>query len=158
MRKSTIKKTDQKEIELDIPTSETEIESIGETKTTTSKTHTTVSLKTNLTDQIKQLFPNPQITRVIIDDLRESNMWLLDWLWNNQYQIIVASDNTGLLNQTNLKIINLSGSLGRWRIVSYAQALIEPSDCFIMYKEVADEQISQVRSRQVLKSSDYEGK
>lgn len=162
MKKSTTKTIDpQKEIELNNPTNETKTELTGTTPksmTTTSKTLTTDPQRMNLTDKIKELFPKAQTTRVIIDDLREDNLWLLDWLWVNQYQLIVASDNTGLLNQTNLKIINLSGSMGRWRIVTYPQSLIEPSDCFVMYKELEDEQISQVRSRQVVKSSEYEGK
>ena len=109
----------------------------------------------SLTDKIKELFPKPQITRVVLDDLREENLWLLDWLWNNQYQLIVASTDVPLLNRINSKMINLSGSLGRWRVITYPQALIEPTDCFIMYKALTNEQISQTKARQVLNTSDY---
>lgn len=135
-------------------TSETEIQSDGTMET--EKIHTTENPTMKLTDKIKKLFPKAQTTRVIIDNLSDDNYWLLQWLWDNQYQLIVASDNQTLLNSTNNKIINLSGSMGRWRVVSYAQSLIEPTDCFIMYKELENDQILRMPSKQILKASEYQ--
>ncbi len=137
------------------PTSETETQLGGQT-TVKETTPTLESPMMKLTDKIKSLFQKPQTTRVIIDDLSEDNYWLLQWLWDNQYQIIVASSNQALLNTTNNKIINLSGSLGRWRVVSYAQALIEPTDCFIMYKELENDQTLRMPSKQIITASEYQ--
>lgn len=136
------------------PTSEIENQSDG--MMGTEKIRTTESLMMKLTDKLKELFPKAQTTRVIIDNLSDDNYWLLQWLWDNQYQLIVASDNQTLLNSTNNKIINLSGSLGRWRVVSYAQSLIEPTDCFIMYKELKNDQTLRMPSKQILKASEYQ--
>ena len=157
MKKSITKTTEpQKEIESNDPTKETVKKSIGRPPKETLKTETSSETSMmSLTDKIKELFPKPQITRVVLDDLREENLWLLDWLWNNQYQLIVASTDVPLLNRINSKMINLSGSLGRWRVITYPQALIEPTDCFIMYKALTNEQISQTKARQVLNTSDY---
>jgi hypothetical protein len=139
------------------PTNEIETPLDGTTVMSPILESPTTSLPTmKLTDKIKLLFPKAQTTRVIIDNLTKDNYWLLQWLWDNHYQLIVASDDYSLLNLTNSKIINLSGSLGRWRVVSYAQSLIEPSDCFIMYKELENDQTLRMPSKQILTASEYQ--
>lgn len=152
MRKSNTKKTDlPKEIESNNPTNETEKGLIG-TQETKMKTTSSMSL----IDSIKQLNKNPVITKVVLDDLSEDNLNLLNWLWDNKYIITVASDDIVLLNKTNAKIINLSGSMGRWRIVSYAQALIEPCEIYIMFKKVNDAQAAQIKSSKIIKAEEYQ--
>ncbi len=96
---------------------------------------------------LQSKFNSPIQTRVCLDDLNQDTLPLLWWLWDNRYQIIVASEDTALINQINSTIINLSGSMGRWRVVTYSQALIEPSDCFIYYKELTNDQLLRIPTK-----------
>lgn len=138
---------------------ETQTETESKSLTSESETQTSGGTKTKkmmITEKIKELYPRAQSTRVAFEDLNHDNEWLLKWLWDNQYQIIVSSQDLNLLTSTNTRISNLSGSLGRWRVVSYAQVLLEPCDLFIVTKELSDEQIFRLPTKQSIKYAEYE--
>ena len=87
---------------------------------------------------INALPPKEGYNRIVIDDINEDTAKLVYDLWDLKVQFIVAGQDPLTLNPLNTAIINRSGSMGRWRVVTYAQSLLEPAEIFIMYKKVSD--------------------
>ena len=132
MRKSTTKTTEpQKEIVSNDLTNETEVKENGG-----KMPLMTPSMK--MREIINALPPKEGYNRIVIDDINEDTAKLVYDLWDLKVQFIVAGQDPLTLNPLNTAIINRSGSMGRWRVVTYAQSLLEPAEIFIMYKKVSD--------------------
>ena len=120
---------------------------------------TTIVPKTKmitLTDQIKEFITNSKVHvsqfRLIIEDINKDTAKLVDDLWDTGITFIVSSSTDLVaLNELNNKIINLSGSIGRWRVTTSADIYLEPGELFISTKELSNEQIIRLPVQQVLK-------
>jgi hypothetical protein len=109
-----------------------------------------------LTDQIKEFITNSKVHvsqfRLIIEDINKDTVKLVDDLWDTGITFIVSSSTDLVaLNELNNKIINLSGSIGRWRVTTSADIYLEPGELFISTKELSNEQIIRLPVQQVLK-------
>ena len=109
-----------------------------------------------LTDQIKEFITNSKVHvsqfRLIIEDINKDTAKLVDDLWDTGITFIVSSSTDLVaLNELNNKIINLSGSIGRWRVTTSADIYLEPGELFISTKELSNEQIIRLPVQQVLK-------
>jgi len=109
-----------------------------------------------LTEQIKELIINSKVHvsqfRLIIEDINKETAKLVDDLWNTGITFTVSSSTDLVaLNELNNKIINLSGSIGRWRVTTSADIYLEPGELFISTKELSNEQIIRLPVQQVLK-------
>lgn len=109
-----------------------------------------------LTDQIKEFITNSKVHvsqfRLIIEDINKDTAKIVDDLWNTGITFVVSSSTDLVaLNELNNKIINLSGSIGRWRVTTSADIYLEPGELFISTKELSNEQIIRLPVQQVLK-------
>lgn len=77
--------------------------------------------------------PNNQI-RIVIDDLDEKVKTIVNELWDTDYQFIVSGESPDL-GKINFEMINRSRSMGRWRVVTPSQAILEPCELFLHAKE-----------------------
>jgi hypothetical protein len=98
-----------------------------------------------LTDQIKDFVVNSTVHvsqfRLVIDDINKTTTKLVDDLWDTGITFIVSgSTDLVALNELNNKIINRSGSIGRWKVTTPADIYLEPAELFISTKELSDEQ------------------
>jgi hypothetical protein len=88
----------------------------------------------------------------VIDDINKTTTELVENLWNTGV-VFIVSGHTDLvgLNELNNKIINRSGSIGRWKVTTSADIYLEPAELFILTKELSDEQTIRLPVQQVLK-------
>jgi hypothetical protein len=108
-------------------------------------TNTVPKMKMTLTDQIKDFVVNSTVHvsqfRLVIDDINKTTTKLVDDLWDTGITFIVSgSTDLVALNELNNKIINRSGSIGRWKVTTPADIYLEPAELFISTKELSDEQ------------------
>lgn len=157
MKKSTTKKTEalQESVSND-PINETETQSNGpmtEKVTTTPQMDPILIKKVVIRDFIQNLPVSLQLHRIVIDDINEETSWLVDALWDLRVQFIVAGEGNAI-GMLHTKTINRSGSMGRWRVVNFAQVLLEPCELYINYKELTDAQSSKIVSKQTYRYQD----
>jgi hypothetical protein len=139
VKKSNLKTSEPlTQIDTKDPISESDNKEDGGTNIVPKKTMT-------LTDQIKDFVVNSTVHvsqfRLIIDDINKTTTKLVDDLWDTGITFIVSgSTDLVALNELNNKIINRSGSIGRWKVTTPADIYLEPAELFISTKELSDEQ------------------
>ncbi len=119
-------------------------------------TNTVPKMKMTLTDQIKDFVVNSTVHvsqfRLVIDDINKTTTKLVDDLWDTGITFIVSgSTDLVALNELNNKIINRSGSIGRWKVTTPADIYLEPAELFISTKELSDEQTIRLPVQKLLK-------
>ena len=119
-------------------------------------TNTVPKMKMTLTEQIKDFVNNSNVHvsqfRLVIEDINKTTTKLVDDLWDTGITFIVSgSTDLVALNELNNKIINRSGSIGRWRVTTSADIYLEPAELFISTKELSNEQIIRLPVQQVFK-------
>jgi len=129
--------------------SESDNKDVGGTSTTPKKT------KKTLLEEIKTVISNTTVPiaqfRVVIDDINPTTTQLIEDLWPTGVTFIVSGTDLVALNELNNKIINRSGSIGRWKVTLPADIILEPAELFISTKELSDEQTIRLPVQQVLK-------
>ena len=135
--------------DIEDPTNENNNKDVGGTNTAPKKTKT-------LMQEIKDIVSTSNIHvsqfRLIIEDINKDTSKLVDELWDTGITFIVSSStDLTVMNELNNKIINLSGSLGRWKVTNPADIYLEPGELFISTKELSNEQIIRLPVQQVLK-------
>jgi hypothetical protein len=119
-------------------------------------TNTVPKMKMTLMDQIKDFVVNSTVHvsqfRLVIDDINKTTTKLVDDLWDTGITFIVSgSTDLVALNELNNKIINRSGSIGRWKVTTPADIYLEPAELFISTKELSDEQTIRLPVQKLLK-------
>jgi hypothetical protein len=150
--KKNISKMNEPPTQTDIndPTSESDNKDVGGMSIAPNKT------KMTLLEEIKNIISNSTIHvsqfRIVIDDINKTTTELVENLWNTGV-VFIVSGHTDLvgLNELNNKIINRSGSIGRWKVTTSADIYLEPAELFILTKELSDEQTIRLPVQQVLK-------
>ena len=119
-------------------------------------TSTTLKTKKALIQKIKEFINTSNIHvsqfRLVIEDINKDTFKLVNDLWDTGITFIVSgSTDLVALNELNNKIINRSGSIGRWRVTTSADIYLEPAELFISTKELSDEQIIRLPVQKLLK-------
>lgn len=112
---------------------------------TMNKAKTMISSK-EIVNTLKELqVPNNQV-RIVIDDLDNKTKTLVNELWDTDYQFIVSGESLDL-GKINFDMINRSRSMGRWRVVTPAQSILEPCELFLYAKEYNDAVFKSIPAR-----------
>jgi len=113
-------------------------------------------MKMTLIQKIKDFVNNSNVHvsqfRLVIEDINKDTSKLVDDLWDTGITFIVSgSTDPVTMNDLNNKIINRSGSIGRWKVTNPSDIYLEPAELFISTKELSDEQIIRLPVQQVFK-------
>ena len=133
MKKSPTKTTETVKEKVNLTNELNQTETSG-TITKTPKTITTEQIN----DLIKGLQVPASHVRIVVDEVNDNVKKLIDELWNTDYQFIVSGTNESLLGKINFEMINRSRSMGRWRVVTPSQCILEPCELFLYTKEYTD--------------------
>lgn len=130
--------------------SESDNKDDGGTKSTPKKVKTT--LIQEIKDAINKSNVHVSQFRLAIEDINKDTEYIVEELWNTGIVFIVSgSTDLATLNELNTKIINRSGSIGRWKATNSSEIYFEPAELFISTKELSNEQTIRLPVQQVLK-------
>lgn len=150
MKKSNLKTSEPlTQTDTNDPISESDNKDVGGTSTAPKKT------KMTLLEEIKAIISNSKghvsEFRLVVDEVNKTTTQLIEDLWPTGITFIVSGTDLVALNELNNKIINRSGSIGRWKVTLPADIILEPAELFISTKELSHEQTIRLPVQQVLK-------
>jgi hypothetical protein len=138
-RKSIKEFLKESESETESPTKEKDLKEDGGTQ---KQNQNQKLLKETLVSEIKKeidSFQHPKMFyRIIIDELNDNTKKIVDELWSTGVSFIVSGSDFDVLNRINFTVSNMSGSLGRWRVVHPSSLEAEPAELYISCKETND--------------------